>query len=147
MIKRKAGFDAVAVLSAINVAGKVVDVKTQPKYIDGDTFISFIKGLATQPKPCYLFLDNLTMHHSIVVRDAAIKYGINLIFNASYSSDLNPVEHLWLLAKNQFRKDIIALKDNNDQGLITKLIEEAVKGASSDILAKWVQNRLIIMKS
>ena len=41
------------------------------------------------------------------VKAEAEALGITLLYNAIYSSELNPVEYLWKLAKDQFRHDII----------------------------------------
>ena len=63
MQKNEVSFDAIAVLGGIDMYGKVVAVETRKGYIDRDCFIQFLKGLRDQPRPLYLFLDNLRMHY------------------------------------------------------------------------------------
>ncbi len=59
----------------------------------------------------YVFLENLQIHHTRIVMDNAFKNNQVLIFNASYSSYLNPIERLWEVAKRQFIKDCITDAD------------------------------------
>ncbi|MFN9898890.1 MAG: transposase [bacterium] len=47
----------------------------------------------------FVFLDNLVLHHTVLVREKAKSNLQELVFNASYSSPLNPIERLWALAK------------------------------------------------
>jgi transposase len=56
-------------------------------------------------------LDNLRLHHSKVVIERCRKYNIEIIFNAPYSSEYNPVERLWCYAKNHFKKHMISVTD------------------------------------
>ena len=73
------------------------------------------------------------------VKDAAVKHGITFIFNAIYSSELNPIEYLWNLAKRAFRRDLIVESNYKNQALITKLVRDAILGASEDALCNWIK--------
>ena len=100
-----------AAVAATNAAGEVVAAKTCAKYIDSKTFIEFLNALHGQRRPCYLFLDNLNLHKMEEVKEAAKICKIELIYNAIYCSELNPVEYLWKLSKDAFRRDLIQEAD------------------------------------
>jgi len=50
-------------------------------------------------KSKYVFLDNLKLHHAQHIKAFARSLNLHLIFNASYSSEYNPIERLWAFAK------------------------------------------------
>ena len=50
----------------------------------------------------YIFLDNLPAHHNKEVKETAEKLGLELIYNASYYSEVNPIERLWCYSKREF---------------------------------------------
>ena len=46
-----------------------------------------------------VFLDNLNVHKSKKIKKFAQAHGIELVFNAPYSPDYNPIEGVFGLAK------------------------------------------------
>ena len=52
-----------------------------------------------------MLIDNLSLHHSYVVKDWAAEAGLRLLYNAPYSSPYNPIEWLWAFAKHVFYRD------------------------------------------
>ena len=109
VLKHRLGFEAVAVVAAINLKGQVVAMLIQRQSIKTADFLEFLDKLAERMRrrKTFIFLDNLTLHHTIAVRNQAKEHNQELYFNAAYSSHLNPIERLWALAKRQFRKDCI----------------------------------------
>ena len=99
--KAKIGLKCVAVVGAIDVQGRVVALLQRDLSIKTADFVDFLRSLRTRMKrqKTYIFLDNLQVHHTYIVRDNAFKNNQVLIFNASYSSHLNPIERLWAVAK------------------------------------------------
>ena len=78
--------------------------------ITGDSFMTFLgKIRKAHPKTgtITLFVDNLRLHHMKSVQRYAEENDINLLFNAIYSSEYNPVEILWLFAKRKFSEHCI----------------------------------------
>ena len=61
-----------------------------------------------------------------------------LIFNASYSSHLNPIERLWAVAKRQFIKDCVTDADFRLQEEVKALLKKSILEASSETLEKHV---------
>lgn len=51
-----------------------------------------------------MFLDNLRVHHTIVVRELCKKLDIPLVFNLPYSPEYNPIETYFSLLKNLFKR-------------------------------------------
>jgi transposase len=111
--KAKIGFKCVAVVGAIDVQGRVVALLQRDLSIKTTDFVDFLRSLRTRMKrqKTYIFLDNLQVHHTHIVRDNAFKNNQVLIFNASYSSHLNPIERLWAVAKRKFIKDCVTDAD------------------------------------
>lgn len=111
MFKKKIGFKAIAVTCAINLDGSVVVTETTEYSVNVDKFLIFLEQIVKQRKsklePIHLFLDNLRVHHSLRVKEFCAKNRINLVFNASYSSEYNPIERLWALSKKIFSKSLI----------------------------------------
>jgi transposase len=75
-------------------------------------------GQITHREPSSIFLDNLKAHHSTMVINAAHRNRIELIYNGTYSSELNPVELVFGIAKRIFRQKMINFFDyKNDRAL------------------------------
>jgi len=55
-----------------------------------------------------IFLDNLRLHYNKTFTTACAANNHRLIYNAIYSSELNPIERLWALAKRDFGRHLIA---------------------------------------
>lgn len=109
ILKNKLGFEAVAVVAAINLKGHVVAMLIQRQSIKIADFLEFLNKLAERMRhrKTFIFINNLTLHHTVALRNQAKANNQELYFNAAYSSHLNPIERLWALAKRQFRKDCI----------------------------------------
>ena len=94
-----------------------------------------------------IFLDNLQVQHTHVVKDNAVVNNQVLIFNASYSSHLNPIERLWAVAKRQFIKDCVTDANFKLQEEVKALVMKCILEASSVTLEKHVYACLKIMKN
>jgi transposase len=59
-------------------------------------FVEFLKVLQMNAVPgrIILFIDNLVVHNSSLAREYAQNNGIEIVFNASYSSEFKAVERL-----------------------------------------------------
>ena len=91
----------------------------------------------------FVFFDNLTLHHTVLVREKAKSNNQELVFNASYSSHLNPIERLWALAKRQFRKDCVNGISFDNQEEIIGLVGKTILEASRATLERHVRACLI----
>ena len=73
--KANIGFKCVAVVGAIDVQGRVVALLQTDLSIKTTDFVDFLRSLRTRMKrqKTYVFLDNLQVHHTHIVRDNAFK--------------------------------------------------------------------------
>ena len=86
----------------------------------------------------YIFIDNLQLHYTHVVKDNAVNNNQVLIFNSSYYSHLNPIEPLWEVSKRQFIKDCVTDADFRLQEEVKALVKKSILEASSETLEKHV---------
>ncbi len=52
-----------------------------------------------------VFADNCTVHHSKAVKSYSEEHDIQIIFNLPYSPQYNPIEIVWSLVKNKYRRE------------------------------------------
>ena len=100
--RKRLAFKSIGVVAGIDGKGQVHGLTVVDGAILGEHFITFLgKIRKAHPKAgtITLFIDNLAMHHMKAVKRFAEEKDINLLFNAIYSSEYNPVERLWLFAK------------------------------------------------
>jgi len=73
---------------------------------DAAAHLAFVRSLAGAPRarPCAIVLDNYSVHHSRVVKDALpdlMAAAIHFCYLPPYSPELNPIESLWRQVKYQ----------------------------------------------
>ena len=90
-------------------------------------------------KTKYVFLDNLRLHHTQQIKAFAHSHNVRLVFNASYSSEYNPIERLWALSKRMFSRLLISEKmaDSNFQ------VEALVRKCILDVPAISLQRHIV----
>lgn len=71
--------------------------------INGNTFHSFLSSLDL-PGGSVLLMDNIAFHKTRKVRDLANSRGWQMLFTPAYSPCFNPIENVFSVAKNAFRK-------------------------------------------
>ena len=97
------------------------------KSINKEKFMAFLRKLR-QSDPfakLALFMDRLAVHRSNDVQEAADKYKILLIFNSSYSPDLNPIESAIGLAKLKIKRVRWNSLQNGEDIDLNEVIEKA----------------------
>lgn len=102
--QKQIGFRAIALVAAIDRNGAVVEAQLEDSSIRKEHFVAFLDKLKHHEEDTYVFLDNLSVHRSKVVKDFAAANRIKLIYNAAYSSEYNPIERLFAVCKHKFRK-------------------------------------------
>ncbi len=50
-----------------------------------------------------LFMDNASFHHASFVKQMCQRYGIDVLFTAPYSPNMNPIEYLFASIKRVLR--------------------------------------------
>ena len=81
-------------VAAISVDRGIDGVMVFEEAVKTETFIEFIETLRERNGNNHLnvFLDNLTVHHTVKVKEACEKNNIQLIYNVPYRYDFNPIE-------------------------------------------------------
>jgi len=96
VIQATAKYENLSMVSAITNKGHVHWMIVEGG-VNIEKFLEFLDALVRDaPRKVFLILDNLKVHHAIIVTDwvAAHKEKIELFFLPAYSPDLNPDEHL-----------------------------------------------------
>ena len=79
------------------------------------------------------------------VKKHAEENDINIVFNAVYSSEYNPVERLWLFAKRSFSESCIDGASYHNQAAMRKLVFDSVLNVHPKPLKKHVDTCIRLM--
>ena len=144
----KLRFPAVGVCGAIDSTGKLQVKLIKKGGIKTEDFVEFLRRVKRKyPKgPVYILLDNLHAHHADLTTNYAERVGIKLVFNASYNSEINPIERLWNYAKRAFQKEAVKIEDWGDHKRIHDLVKKCLKGVNPESLRMRVKTCLKLMK-
>ena len=88
----------------------IIQVENFEKSVNTEKFISYLNRQKeeTGKAKVALFMDTLRVHRSNNVKNELIKLGMKVVFNASYSPDLNPIEGVFTVVKNTIKKEKLA---------------------------------------
>ena len=77
------------------------------KAIDAQDFVAFLRRLRTKlgNRPIALFMDQLPVHKSRVVRPEYDRLNITPVYNVGYSPELNPIEAVFSKVKAVFSRE------------------------------------------
>lgn len=134
-------------LGVIDTQGKLVSLVTRDAYIG----LEELREMSSQIKrkfgrrKVYLFMDNLRLHRVKAFVELADRNGQELLYNAIYSSELNPIERLWAFAKRDFGRALIGDLDMGSQEEIRALVVKCLIYVPQDRLRKYVIHCLIRM--
>ena len=89
------------------------------------TFLTFLKGLIDKlgSSRAYLVMDNLPIHHSKKVREMVDLSPHEIVWLPPYTCSLNPIEKVWYLIKNEWRKKLI---EKGNHKLQHELVKEEI---------------------
>ena len=87
----------------------------------------------------YLFMDNLRVHHTLVVRDKLKRLGWTAIFNAAYSSEIHCIETYFAAVKVLYRKQTIKEFGRVSRERHLSMISEAIEGVPKEQVIKIVK--------
>lgn len=84
-----------------------------------------------------LFLDNCSVHHSKKVTKYLDDHNIKAIFNIAYCPQFNPIERVWSVAKNYYKRrkleQVAAGKKINHEQIVRQSIQNINKGVIQQI--------------
>lgn len=100
-VKTAPGRFRLNVIGAIHATSKKLTALYNTTYINADTVVQLLQEIAHQYAglPIHIILDNARYQHCQLVKDAAQRLNINLVFLPPYSPNLNLIERLWKFIK------------------------------------------------
>ncbi len=102
--------------------------------INGDIFKKFIQNIInklTSSNYCFIF-DNVPFHHNKLMLQLIKESGNMYMFTPPYSPNNNPIETVFGIIKENFKKEYKIKNDNSKNISISNLIENAVKKFNND---------------
>lgn len=138
--KQKLAFDAISVVAVIDLQGELIAYVLKNKSIGVEELLK-LSGLIREKygrKRVNIFLDNLPLHHTKRFKSECFANNQHLIFNASYSSELNPIERLWALSKKKFGRTVMADCDFSSQAMVSAFVEKTLVEVAANSLALYV---------
>lgn len=116
-----------------------------------EIFTEFMKNLnaTLENRTAYIVLDNLPIHHSRVVKEAVQKMSnLQFIWLPPYSCSLNPIEKLWNLVKNKWRRQLVLHNKSEFQSdeKIVSILQSCVDNFPSSMIKRvfTASNRAMI---
>ena len=103
--------------------------------VNTDVFLFYIQKILIPQLwvGAIVLMDNLPVHHALVVREALVAVGATLVFLPPYSPDLSPIELCWSKLKQLLRSAKARTHEALDQAL-TAIINDCI---SSDDALGW----------
>ena len=92
-------------------------------------FLQLIQEPYPEGTKLAVFWDNAIIQRANVVKEAADRLGIKLIFNMPYRTDFMGVEFYWSVAKNHYYRRLDHLKINQHEFNLGQLVFECLAHA------------------
>lgn len=111
--------------------------------VNTDVFLFYIQEILIPQLwvGAIILMDNLPVHHALVVREAIETVGAKVVFLPPYSPDLSPIELCWSKLKQLLRSAKARTREALDQALM-KIINQHI--SSNDILGWFAHCGLFI---
>jgi transposase len=105
-VDRRSKITTQAVIGAISIKDGLELTLIKEYSITSESFIQFLKALRRKcpERRICLFLDNLSVHKSNLVRPYYEELRITPIYNLPYSPQYNGIDRYWALLKNEYKK-------------------------------------------
>jgi transposase len=103
--------------------------------VNTDVFLFYVQEILIPQlwAGAIVLMDNLSVHHAQVIREAIEASGAKLVFLPPYSPDLSPIELCWSKLKQLLRSAKARTREALDQAL-TRIINDCI---SSDDALGW----------
>ena len=111
------------ILMAVNNK-KILNYTVCEQGIKTDGFIKFMDELKAknQNKNSYYLMDNAVVHKTKKFNEYVLKNNLNIVYNAPYHSESNPIENVFSIYRNKINR-----KDNSTIEKIKSITEEFIK--------------------
>ena len=103
LIKHKYNKERYTLLAAINNQN-IIDYGIIKGSVNRDTYLNFIIKNKNNFKNKIIVQDNARIHHSLIVKEYALKENIIMKYNSAYTPEFNPIEHMFNKSKIEFKK-------------------------------------------
>ena len=103
----------------------MVALLARRKSINQFDFIDFLKTLRkkfSDNSRLFCLVDNLAVHRTKNVQEACGYLNIALVFNAPYSSPVNPIERCWAVSKRHFASECLRITNFKDKKLLVRKV-------------------------
>jgi transposase len=96
----------IAVVASASANEGIESYELFDRSVNQQRFIAYLKALKVRNKrrKFCVFLDNLRVHHGKLVKEAISELKIPFIFNLPYRPEYNPIENVFSLVKNSFKR-------------------------------------------
>ena len=127
-----------AVAAAISHEHGILKWKNYGKSVKAVDFLDFVKRIHRKMKDqkFALFMDNLSVHYTKIVKEYLKEHDITQIFNAAYYPQGNPIELVFAQVKREFR----TLRTNQIVNGIKQETIRTIDLSFKDIPKEHVQN-------
>ncbi len=109
-------------------------------------FIDMMKDKVGIRKDVVIFMDNLSVHHSNVVKEKIAILGWRLLFNAAYSSEIHCIEVVFASVKRTYRTKILSQIRNLNHTQHRKIIEESIESVPKDQIGRTIDKFVVMWR-
>lgn len=85
-----------------------------------------------------IFTDNLWLHRNKDFLERVKKNNQAILYNAPYSSHLNPIERLWAHAKKQFGREVLCDVELSSTEEVQSFVEKAIVNVPPVFMKKHI---------
>ena len=118
-----------AAIAGISYEKGLEFVQIQHDAVDRTDFVEFLQELKARQgrRKVAVFLDNLSVHHTLQVKDECIRLDIPLVFNCAYEPNYQPIESVFSIVKNNYKRAKVAFEVNDEDYDQGEIIDQAFR--------------------
>ena len=116
----------ISLIGGISVDGLIATMSIVGS-VNTDVFLFYVQHILTPQLwvGAIVLMDNLPVHHALVVQEAIESVGAKVVFLPPYSPDLSPIELCWSKLKHLLRSAKARTREALDQAL-TQIINDCI---------------------
>ncbi len=128
------GTKPIALVAAVSRENGIESANLFERSVNSQKFIQFLEDLVQgyQPEQLVVFMDNLTVHHSKLVQQFMKDRNIGVLFNVPYSPEYNPIELVFNLIKQSFKKHRLEAISQGKKKGFQSLIRTAIQNVDQE---------------
>jgi transposase len=132
--EKQCAFKTHALLAAISIDGRMDHYEIFSRSVKNLDFSGYLKQQRQihSEGPIVIFMDYMRVHHSRMSKELYEELGIIPVFKIPYSPQFNPIESVFSIIKQSFKKDVLYHLINGKRLMIQTLIRKAVNGVNQE---------------